>query len=499
MSPQTSIPYLIPEIILVLVLVSILISSLWERVKQSRFILVFVSLIGLFLCFISIYAQDYSLEESVLPLFGGLIILDSFSSFIKIIILLSAFLTLVSVIKSYEIKEHLLSEFCVIMMSLVLALFLFVSSNNLLMLYLSLEFVSITSYVLTGFKKEDQRASEAALKYVIYGGVVSGIMLFGISYFYGLFGTLDMIAIQEGLIKVFSGSTTVPTKILVLSASLFTFAGIGFKIAAVPFHMWSPDVYEGAPTPFTAFLSVAPKLAGIAVLIRFIFTGFVSNGLIIGDVPWPEIIGGLSIVTMFVGNLSALTQKNMKRFLAYSGIAHCGYLLMGVSAMSPLGLFSVNFYALIYLLMNFGVFIIVIAVMEESAGEKISDYSGLASRNQFFAAALSIFLLSLAGIPPFAGFIGKFYLFSALIQKGTMLYYFIALAGIINSVIALYFYAAIVRLIYFGSPEKIAPLNPSRLFTWVTIVLLIPTIILGIYWQPIAVKAKQSVYISQQK
>ncbi len=489
MNAFKSIPFLIPEFILAGLMIFIIISSFWIKIKTSRPALTMFCFTGLLISLSTIFSQEHI---SAL-IFQNMLSHDPFSKFFKVIIITCTLFTILFIYESTELTDDVYSEFCTILVSLAMGLCFFVSSVNLLMLYLSLEFVSITSYVLTGFKKNDKKANEAALKYVIYGGVVSGIMLFGISYFYGLFGTFDIFAIKQGLFTTFTQPSTPALKLTIIAASLFTFAGIGYKIAAVPFHMWSPDVYEGAPTPFTAFLSIAPKLAGIAVLIRFIFTGFVINSQIVGNIPWPEILAIISIITMFIGNLCALTQKNIKRLLAYSGIAHCGYLLMGVSAISVTGLFAVNFYALIYLFMNLGAFAIVIAIKETTAREDIESYTGISSTAPFMAAALSIFLLSLAGIPPFAGFIAKFYLFSALINKGTTLYYFIAVMGILNSVIALYYYAAIVRVMYFGKPYIPLRLKTPALYTWVAILLLIPTIIMGIYWQPAAKKVSQSI------
>ncbi|NOX35175.1 MAG: NADH-quinone oxidoreductase subunit N [Deltaproteobacteria bacterium] len=333
MNAFESIPYVIPELVLTGVIVLIIVASFWEKFKQSRLVITVVAVAGLILSIFSIQALD----ENTALLFQGLLSHDSFAGFFKLIVLICTLFVFLCVYESYEIKDDVFSEFSIILLSCALGLCFFVSSVNLLMLYLSLEFVSITSYALTGFKKQNRRSSEAALKYAVYGGVVSGIMLFGISYFYGLFGTLDLSAIKQGLILVFTQGATPGLKLTVLCASLFTFAGIGYKIAMVPFHMWSPDVYEGAPTPFTAFLSIAPKLAGIGVLIRFVFTGFVFENQVVANIPWPQILGLLSIITMTLGNLCALTQKNIKRLLAYSGIAHCGYLLMGVSTISSAG------------------------------------------------------------------------------------------------------------------------------------------------------------------
>ncbi len=484
-----SIPYIIPELVLTGFMILIIILSFWEKFKLSRFFLTLIPAIGLILAIVIVFTGP----ETPILLFQDMLCHDTFGSFFKLIVLVCTVFTCLSAYESYEIKDHLFSEFITILLSCALGLCFFISSINFLMLYLSLEFVSITSYVLTGFKKENKKSSEAALKYVIYGGVASGIMLFGISYFYGLFGTLDMFEVKQGLSLIFEQSSTPALKLTILCAGIFTFAGIGYKIAVVPFHMWSPDVYEGAATPFSAFLSVAPKLAGIAVLIRFVFTGFVWDNQIVANFPWPQLLGLLCIVTMSLGNLCALAQKNIKRLLAYSGIAHCGYLLMGVSAVSYTGIFSVNFYALVYLFMNFGAFVVVIAIREETASEDINAYSGLSLRSPFLAGALTIFLLSLAGLPPFAGFIAKFYLFSALIHKGTAFYYTIAIAGILNSVVALYYYAAIVKVMYFGKPDNSANFKPSPLYTCITIALVIPIIIFGVYWQPVAQKAYQAI------
>ncbi len=456
-SAYQSIPYIVPELILTGTMILIIIISFWEKFKQSRFIITVIAVAGLILSLLSIQILD----ETPAFLFQGLLSHDSFSGFFKGIVLICTLITFLAVYESYEIKDHLFSEFCTILLSCAIGLCFFVSSVNFLMLYLSLEFVSITSYVLTGFKKQNRKSSEAALKYAIYGGVVSGIMLFGMSYFYGLFGTLDIHAIKQGLVAMFTQGGTPTLKLIVLCASLFTFAGIGYKIAVVPFHMWSPDVYEGAPTPFTAFLSVAPKLVGIAVLIRFVFAGFVLDNQVVANIPWPQILGLLSVITMTLGNLCALAQKNIKRLLAYSGIAHCGYLLMGVSTISHTGIFSVNFYALVYLFMNLGAFVIVIAIREETGSEDIKTYFGLSSRSPFLGIALSVFLLSLAGIPPFAGFIAKFYLFAALINENSVLYYTIAVAGILNSVIALYYYAAIVKVMFFEQADFPSSCKPS--------------------------------------
>ena len=472
--------------------------NLWKNYKGRSIILIIITLLGLIFPFIALIELS---AENVL-IFQNQYSIDPFSWFFKVIFLFCGGFIVLTLFQSSEIDNKNLGEFCIILLSLVLGTFFLVSSNNLLMLYLSLEFVSITSYVLTGFKRQDKRAAEAALKYVIYGGVVSGVMLFGMSYFYGLFGTLEIPAIKEGLISLFSATSeagrpisTQAIRLTVLAASIFTFAGFGYKMSAVPFHMWCPDVYEGSPTPFTAFLSVAPKIAGIAVFCRFLFTGFMENlktFLLLTDIPWAPILGILAVATMTLGNLSAISQRNVKRLLAYSGIAHCGYILMGLSALSGEGLFAFYFYSVVYLFMNLGAFVIVIAVRESTGREDIDVYRGLGIREPFIAVAFSVFLFSLTGIPPLAGFIAKFYLFVAVINKAQPWYYILALIGVLNSVISLYYYAGIVKVMYFEKAEDPQPMQIFGLQKLIVLVLLIPIFVLGIYWQPVSKKINQS-------
>lgn len=497
MPPLESIQYIKPELILAGLVLLLILANLWQKVQESKIVLITITLSGLFVAFMALLPQ----VSQNLMVFNNNYAIDLFARFFKLIFLICGVITVLILFHSSEIERSHSGEFCALLAALILAMFLVVSSTNLLMLYLALEFVSIISYILTGFKRQDRRAAEASLKYVIYGGVVSGIMLFGMSYFYGLFGTLDMLVIKEKLLAVATSSSPLayPLKsqagrLTLLAAAVFTLAGFAYKMAAVPFHMWCPDVYEGAPTPFTAFLSVGPKVAGIAVLCRFLVTGFFDNFIdskLITDIPWAQLLGILALVTMTVGNLSAISQKNIKRLLAYSSIAHCGYLLMGLSALSGEGLFAFCFYAVVYLFMNFGAFLIVIAVREKTGREDIDVYFNLGQREPFIAAAFTIYLFSLTGIPPLAGFIGKFYLFVAVINKAQIWYYLLALVGVLNSVISLYYYAAIVKVMYFESLENPTPLEIFGFQKLLAFIILLPLFILGIYWQPLAEKIVQ--------
>jgi NADH-quinone oxidoreductase subunit N len=380
-------------------------------------------------------------------------------------------------------------------------MFLMASAADLLMAYLSLETVSLISYILTGFRRADRRANEAALKYVIYGGVASGVMLYGISLLYGLFGTTRLIG--EGgigaqladvssrifMAHAFGGQPAAQLALVV--AIVFVLAGVGYKIASVPFHMWCPDVYEGAPTPFTAFLSVGPKAAGFALAIRFFFAAFeqrMPGGAFAtaGDLPWPAIVGIISAITMTLGNFTALVQTNLKRMFAYSSIAHAGYLLMGLAAASAAGVQSILVYLAIYVVMNVGAFLVVIAVSRVTGGESISDFRGLGQRAPIAAITLAIFLFSLTGIPPFAGFIGKYLLFAALLSGGGVWAVVLAVIGVLNSAVSLFYYAKVIKAMYFDEVEDQARLPVPRLYNGLLSGLAVLVFVMGLFWSPLA-------------
>src|SRR5438874_8263175 len=352
-------------------------------------------------------AATWATPSTTTPLFGGLLQHDPLRLFFAWLFLGAAFLTIVIVPSSKQISPNRLGEFLALLFALVVGLYLMASATDLLTIYLSIEMVSLVSYVLTGFRRADRKANEAALKYVIYGGVASGVMLYGVSILYGLFGTTRVIG--EGGIgaqlsdvtsrlfvaHAFGGQPAAQLALVV--AVVFVLAGVGYKIASVPFHMWCPDVYEGAPTPFTAFLSVGPKAAGFAVAIRFFFAAFErqmpGGGYApITDLPWPAIIGIISAITMTLGNLTAIVQNNLKRMLAYSSIAHAGYLLMGLAAASTAGVQSILVYLMVYVLMNVGAFLVIIVVARVTGGEDIGDFRGLGSKAPIAALALTVFL-----------------------------------------------------------------------------------------------------------
>jgi NADH-quinone oxidoreductase subunit N len=315
---------------------------------------------------------------------------------------------------------------------------------------------------MVGYMKGDRLSNEASLKYVLFGAISTGTMLFGMSLLYGLAGTLDLYGIRTALADQQMLVQSGPALMVII---LMVLAGIGFKMAAVPFHFWCPDVYTGAPTPVTAFLSVGPKVAGFAVLVRFFYGGLAqpsgdASWAMVGAVNWQAILIGVSVLTMTLGNVTALLQTNLKRLLAYSSIAHAGYMLMGLALMTEEGIQAVLFYLIVYAIMNIGAFLVVITLSADRPREEIDDFRGLGWRMPGLAAAMAIFLFSLTGLPPFAGFVGKVYLFRAVIEKEM---YWLAIAGALNSVVSLYYYVRIVKTMYLDAPggdEESVPARP---------------------------------------
>jgi NADH-quinone oxidoreductase subunit N len=421
-------------------------------------------------------------------LFSGMLAQDGFARFFQGLFLVAALFGVLFGALSDEIPAERYGEYLLLLFCLTLGLSLLSAAQNLLMIYLSIELVSLPSYILAGFRRGDRRSSEAALKYVVYGAAASGLMLYGFSLLYGLAGTLDLRGIGtaiEGLAARGPG-----THLAVVLAGILSLVGFAYKVAAVPFHMWCPDVYEGAPTPFVAFLSVAPKAAGLAALLRFFLVGYgAPAGMLAasGQFPWPAVLGVLAVATMTLGNLVAIAQDNVKRLLAYSSIAHAGYMLMGVATGTVDGTRAVMLYLGIYLAMNLGAFLSVMAVRARTGSESIADYRGLGGRSPYLAAVLAIFLFSLTGLPPLGGFIGKFYLFAAVLRVGTPFFYVVAILGVLNSAVSLYFYARVVKAMYLEQAEgQAADFGLAPSYATLLTVLAVPTVLLGIWWAPLS-------------
>ena len=488
-----SLQYIKPEIAVSITLVVIVLADLIFGKKKSH--LPVISIIGLLVTGYFVIEQ-FGMNATAFsssPESKGLLSVDAFGAFFKLIVVLTTIFVVFFSVSSKEIKESVdrHGEYYTLIFGMVLGMFLISSATDLILIYLSIEVLSLSSYVLAGFVKTAKRDSEASLKYMIYGSASSGIMLFGISLIYGLTGTTNLYAINQILaFSQMTGFTFIFAAILIL-------AGIGFKISAAPFHFWTPDVYEGAPISITAYLSVASKAAGFALLVRFIKITFVDSVAptgfwsILNVVDWQSILIVLSILTMTLGNFAALWQDNLKRMLAYSSIAHAGYLLLAVAIFSDQGLSAVLIYFAIYLFMNLGAFFVVMLIANKIGSEDIDDYKGLGSSASILGVALTIFLLALAGLPPTAGFIGKLYIFIALIDANMVA---VAIIALLNTVVAYYYYVRVLKNLYLVQHEsKFSKIEVSFGNKVLLFVLLIPVLVLGVYFTPLVTLAKNSI------
>jgi NADH-quinone oxidoreductase subunit N len=389
-------------------------------------------------------------------IFSGMLVVDPLGAAFKVVLVAAGLLTLLAFTFRNSRELHGLGqgELYALVLALVLSSLLLAGANDIVMLYLALEMVSITSYVMVAYLKGDRMSNEASLKYVLFGAVSTGSMLYGLSLLYGMTGQTSLPAIQEFL----AGGIPEANRFAIYAITLLVLAGFGFKIAAVPFHFWCPDVYQGAATPVTALLSVLPKAAGLAIVLRFFYGAFSVPGTapwdLTGSIDWTALVMLVSVLTMTVGNVAALTQTNMKRLLAYSSIAHAGYILMGVVALSENGARGLLVYLAAYLFMNLGAFLVVTLVHLHEGSFDLRDYPGLYRRAPLLTIAMAFFLLSLVGIPPFIGFLGKLYVFAAVIEKGMGIY---ATIGAINAAIAAYYYFRILKVMTIDAGNEDKP------------------------------------------
>jgi NADH-quinone oxidoreductase subunit N len=401
--------------------------------------------------------------------FGGMFISDGYSSFFKLIFLITVVLAVLISVKYISIERVNFGEYYSLILLSTLGMMIMASAADLIVLYLGLELMALSTYILAGFIRHDIKSNEAALKYFLLGAFSSAFLLFGISLIYGLTGTTDIYAIASHISeKGLSGNPA-----LSLSMTFFAVA-FGFKIAAAPFHMWAPDTYEGAPTSITAFMSVGPKAAGFAVLGRVFMIAFASI-----KIEWAMVLIPLSILSMGIGNIVALAQTNIKRMLAYSSIAHAGYALLGIIVANNEGLASMMTYLMIYAFMNMGAFAVVIMLRTEGfKGDNITDYEGLSKTHPFLAALMLIFMFSLTGIPPTAGFIGKLYVFMSAINAG---YTWLVLVAVVFSVISAYFYLRIIMYMYMKEPKIEVATSQSGTLVAALGVTTVAVLVIGVF------------------
>ncbi|HXH31819.1 MAG TPA: NADH-quinone oxidoreductase subunit N [Bacteriovoracaceae bacterium] len=464
--------YYIPELICIFLMTTLLLaeSAVKEehgsRYKIFVYCMALLSITTIFLC-INLYKYPVHIFHNALTI-------DPFSTLVKIIMVLGTMGSIYLSHSSKDIYTNLKSEFAIMAVGVLIGGMLLASANNMLTLYLGIETLSILSYVMSSLKRDEATSAEAGMKYALYGGLSAGVMLFGMSHLYGVLGSIQFIEIIPKLATLEGLNLGV-----VMISFLMFFAGIGYKISAFPFHMWTPDVYQGSPIPVTSFFSIVPKMAGLAVLVRVTMVFFAQPSAM--SVSWVGMIMVIAAMTMTVGNVTAIGQSSVKRLLAFSSIGHVGMIMLGVVVLNETGVRAILFYGIAYLFMTLIAFYITSHLSDMYGTDTYDVFRGLVYKHPVMAIIMASVLFSLAGMPPFSGFIAKFNIFAVIIEKK---YYGLALVAAINSVIALYYYMKLAKTIILGQPD-----GEERVtgFTFanqaVIIVLFIPVLFMGIFWE----------------
>lgn len=442
-----------PEIIMT---ISATVLLILELIFKNKGVLAFIAVA-------TAAAVLYTIPSSHGQTFGGMFISDTYSTYFKLIFMINLVLTILISLRYIQREKAEYGEYYSLLLFATSGMMLMASAKDLIILYLGLELMALSTYILAGIKRHDIKSNEAAIKYFLLGAFSSALLLYGISLIYGMTTTTDIYKIAASL-----QNSSTPSLPLLLSMILIAAAFL-FKIAAAPFHMWAPDVYEGAPTSITAFMSVGPKAAGFAVIGRVFYIAFQSI-----QTDWTAILIGVAILTMAVGNILALVQTNIKRMLAYSSIAHAGYMLIGIIPGTQESMSAMMVYMLIYAFMNIGAFAIVILLEK---GEELSDYEGLSKSRPLVAALMLIFMFSLTGIPPTAGFIGKFNLFMAAIKAG---YTWLVVIAVMFSAMSAYYYLRVVMNMYMKEMKEEAAIAPSPSLGLAILIAVIMVFVIGI-------------------
>ena len=468
MTELAGLAYLTPELILIGAASVLIVLDLLFRRKE---VVAFAGVLGCLAAMFASAALFVSTDNATV--LSGMFVFDGYGVFFKLFFFLTCILTIGMSLRYLEIEGVAFGEYYALLLFATAGMAFMASAADLIVLFLGLELMTLSTYVLIGIKRESLRSNEAAIKYFLLGGFSTAFLLYGIALVYGLTGTTQIDAVAALLAEgegVGGAMTLLPVALLVV--------GFGFKISAAPFHMWAPDVYEGAPTAVTAFLSVGSKIAGFAALGRVLSVAF-------RPVPemWTTLLIGLAVLSIGLGSILALTQTNIKRMLAYSSIAHAGFALLGVIAGGREGLMSMMVYLFIYGLMTLGAFSVVIALRSEGvAGEDLEEYEGLAKLHPVASAAMLVFMFSLVGIPPTAGFVAKFSVFMAAIRAGHTP---LAVIGVVFSVISAFFYLRVVVLMYMKEPRKEVPLTTSLPLKIVLAITVGAIVLLGVYPAPL--------------
>lgn len=481
---------IVPEIILTVAACVALVMEVLLPNKRSRWVGYF-ALGGVLLAAASVVAAWVTYGASF-PLTGfyGMVRLDGFAVVFKLIFLLAAALTIAVSLRYLDVENEQRGEFYALVLFALTGMMFLASGYDLIVLFISLELMALTFYVLVSYTRRERRSNEAGMKYFLLGAFSSGILLYGMSLLYGIAGSTNLGDIAQSVNSILHApgvddATAIPLRPMLLLGMIGLAAGLFFKISAVPFHMWAPDAYEGAPTPVTAFLSTGSKAASFALFARIFLEGL--GGM---RTEWAPLVGVVAAITIMVGNWAAVTQTNSKRLLAYSSVSNAGYLLLGVIAANRYGYVGLAVYLLVYTLMNIGAFGIIISLHRRGVvGEQIDDLKGLAQKDPVMAAAMAVFMLSLGGLPLTGGFIGKWFLFGGLLQRGKEdgknWYYWLALWAIINTVVSFYYYVRFIRVMYLDDRTADArPLSLSPALRVALGVAVFGIIAIGVYPQP---------------
>jgi NADH-quinone oxidoreductase subunit N len=466
--PAMSFQAIWPQIVLVATALFVLLADVFKG-KRKTALIGYMSLAGAILAAASLLlAWPPSGSSS----FGGMAFTDGFSFFITLTILLVLILTIMVTIHYQKFFERInCGEYYALILFATCGMTLMAAAGNLILIFVALETMSVSIYVLAGFHKDHLQSTESALKYFLLGAFASGFLLYGFALIFGATGTLDIAKIGS---LIASQTAIMKSKLLVAGLVMMT-VGFGFKISMVPFHMWTPDVYEGAPTVITGYMSTAVKAAAFAALIRVVLVPLIPL-----KADWSTIMWIAAFLTMTVGNIIALAQDNIKRMLAYSSIAHAGYLLIGFVAGTGVAQAGMLFYLLAYAFMNIGAFgVVALLVKKEEEYDNVTDFAGLGFKHPVMGVAMSIFMFSLAGIPPTAGFMGKFYIFAEAIKAG---YVWLVIFGAINSIISIYYYLRVVKVMYFDPSEGLVTMpSPSVAIVLALAIASCAILVMGIF------------------
>ncbi len=476
--PEIDLYLIAPEIIITAFGFLVLLLDVFLPKGERKGYLGVISLIGIFFAGLYTFPQIGSVRSG----FEEMFISDGYALFFKIIFLIIAFLTVLISIGYIHREMIEFGEYYALILFATLGMMLMAAGSHLITIFLGLETMSISIYILAGMMREDKRSVEAALKYFLLGAFATGFLLYGIALVYGATGSLHLKDIAA-----YIASKNLLRSPMLLMSLVFLTIGFGFKIASVPFHMWTPDVYEGAPTSITAFMATGVKAAAFSALVRVFFSALPAF-----RPDWTSIMWMLCVATMTVGNIVAISQTNIKRMLAYSSIAHAGYILVAFVAGNDLGVSGILFYLMAYAFMNIGAFTVVILLGKK--GEEntlIKDYAGIGFKHPLLAASMTIFLLSMAGIPPLGGFMAKFYVFSAAVKSK---FYWLAILGVLNSAVSVYYYLRVTVLMYFRESEReITGLQFSFASVLALILAVIGTLYMGIFPANVLSLAQRSI------